>query len=101
MGVVDDLQPGQGHGDLGGGKEVAPSLGGPGHPCLLQGLGVVAAPARGAQGGWPHPPAGGPVPLGRRRRGTLPEKPGNLPGHKPGLQLGKVLLILGEGGGPG
>ena len=99
VGVVDDLQPGQGHGDLGGGKEVAPLLGGPGHPCLLQGLGVVAAhrPGGAQEDGHILRLEGPGAPLAVGDGEPLPEKPGNLPGHKPGLQLGAVLLVLGEG----
>ena len=36
-GIVNDLEPGQGHGDLRGLEEVSPLLGRPPHPRLFQG----------------------------------------------------------------
>ena len=85
-GVVYDLQNGQGHIYLGGGKEVLAPLGVPGDALLPQGTDVVVEDHAGAAEQDHHiagPQGAHPVPLFDHQR--LLQQGADAPGHEPGF----------------
>ena len=98
-GVVDDLKPGEGGGDLRGLKKVAALFGGPGDPLLFQCQSVIGTDrARRAQKDgdilW-FQGAGPALAVGHRE--SRLQQGCDPPGGEAGFQKILVLLVLGEG----